>query len=392
MTDHVHPTTAPATPSPADAEPELLLQRFPRDRRLAAARVAAVAGLLGAAGGGWGDRFLSINPLFWYALAVLAVLVVRWLYKHHPQTLARRKAVQDHRSIKQSTAETKKLLTVAQQHLADLEARRHQRQVAIDVARTQAVELRTKALTAAGNALRNKKQQLSSERAKLGDGTPLRQSFVASKRLRHVEAALKNAVIADDPPQDINTLRIRYLAQQGFQSAADFVDYYVSDHGGRGERTYLRRTPGDRGTYVNQIGKGCAKNLLAWRNNIKERAEQSAPRTLTAAEEKMIRDRLHQEVARLKQDSDLAEKQRTDAIDAARAQEQRRHAELDAQQTQLETETRSEGNNLQRHAGRAASELRAAQARESRHATLVASYATITGPRFVRTMAWLVRD
>lgn len=391
LTDHVQPAAVPAAPTPANHVPDLPLQRFPRDRRLAAARITAATGLLGVAGGVWGDRLMPINPMFWYALAGLAVLVVRWMYKHHPQVLARLKAAHDYQIVKQSIAEAEEQLTAAQRHLVDLEMRRQHRQASIDAERSAAAEQSKSAVTAASNALRNAMQQLSAERAKLGDGTPLRHRLIADKRRQHVETELRNALIAKDPPEEINTLRTQYLAQQGFRSAADFVDYYVSDHGGRGERTYLRRTAGGKGVYVKQIGKGCAGNLLAWRNSIKERAEQSAPRTLTTAEEASVRAQLRQEEARLKQQAEAAERQRATAVSTARSQERRLYTELEAQQTQLDTDTRSEGNNLQRLKTHATSELRTARTREGRQAKVVASYTGITGIGFVQAMAWVTR-
>ncbi|WP_127509291.1 protein kinase domain-containing protein [Actinoplanes solisilvae] len=392
LTDHVPQTRATTTSSllQENDDHKLPLQTFPGDSRLMAARLAIVTALLGAAGGVSGSRLTAINPLLWYLLALTAVLLVAWLYTRHPQVHARRQALQDHHDAKQATSKAHQQLSGAQHQLAEFEQRCRQHQNDFDTTRAAIAQKSRDAMTAASNVLRAALQQISGERTALGDGSGMRHAVLARKQKEHVGYALTNSLITNDPPEDINTLRTKYLAEKGIRSAADFTGYYVSDQGGRGERTYLRRAGGGS-VYVKQIGKGCAANLVAWRESIEQRAERSAPKTLTAFEENWVRGELRRQLDLLDQREKQAHQQRDGTARAARAAEQAAYAEQDARQKRLQAETTSERNNLNRLKTRAESELKTCRMHQGRREKIAACYTDITGTRFLQRMAWMAR-
>ena len=385
LTDHVQPAAVPAAPAPADPEPELSVQRFPRDRRLTAARITAATGLLGVAGGIWGGRLLPIHPMFWYAVAALAVLLVRWMYKHHPQVLARFKAFRDHQAIKQAIAETERQLSEANKQLATLEQQRLQRQSELDAQRSTATQQRMATETATGNQLRIAVQELTRQLNNLGDGATLRQAALVRVQRDHVQTLLKRAAI-DKHPDKIDKVCTGNLAAAGIRTAADFIGFQVRGRG-REERTYLRRFPNDPGVYVELVGPKRARSLMDWRERVEQQAQQTAPRTLPPDKIAEIAAQVRQTKHLIERKKEEAHRRRAAAVSAGKSEEQRRRIDIDLQQKQLDAEIASSRDNLRRRAAGASLEVKALEVRAARQEKVVASYAGITGTRFIQAMA-----
>jgi hypothetical protein len=342
---------APAAPSAAPAATPSVYSFAGRHLNLA--RLAAFCILLAAGGGvaaALGTAVLAVVPaIAWAAVALAGAMVIAGTYRAHPLVAARREARHAYATAQQELASAQtdeQRLREAQQKLhADRAAQQQQ----LRQGRDTATRTRDNDTARAQHQLQQTLQGIENQRAHPSNQQQYREHHrLTAIAEQHVQAALARAVIANNPPHMINTKLAAALAANGFRTAADFVDYHTVSGRGQYDKTYIKRTPSDYGTYVENIGEGRAKSLLQWRDSIRTNAESRAPRALTLAQRQEVAAEIQQLHAGFNLQQENAKQRARAEIDQARAAEKAAQAALDTLERQQEADATTKRANLER--------------------------------------------
>lgn len=340
------------------------------------ARFAAVCMLLAAGGGAaaaLGIAALAVVPAIACAIVVLAgVVVIGGTYRAHPLIAARRQARHAYATAQKQLAAAQTDEQNLRQTHQQLHAGRAAQQQQLRQARDTAVQTRINETGRVQQQLQQTLQGIENQRAHPAN----QQQFREHQRLtsigeQHVQAALTRAVIATSPPHMINTKLAAALAANGFRTAADFVGYHTVSGRGQYDKTYLKRTPSDYGTYVENIGEGRAKSLLRWRDTIRTHAESQAPRALTPAQRQQVTAEIQQLHAGFTLQQDNAKQRARADINQAQTTEKATQATLDTLEQKQEADATAKRANLERRITGAQNTVTAARRNaQYRHAEL----------------------
>jgi len=351
LADHL--PAASASPAASPAGPAMAPPVYSFAGHLNLARLAVFCMLLaagGAAAAALGTALLAVVPAIAWATIVLAgVLVIAGTYRAHPLIAARRQARHAYATAQRELAAAQTDEQNLRQTHQRLHADRAAQQQQLRQARDTAVHTRATETARSQQQLQQTLQGIENQRAHPSN----QQQFREHQRLtviaeQHVQAALNRAVIADNPPHMINTKLAAALASSGFRTAADFVGYHTVSGRGQYDKTYLKRTPGDYGTYVENIGEGRAKSLLRWRDSIRTHAESQAPRTLTPAQRQQVAAEIQQLHASFTLQQDNAKQRARAEINQAQATEKATQSALDTVERQQEADATDKRANLER--------------------------------------------
>ncbi|MEU4621516.1 hypothetical protein AB0G04_16275 [Actinoplanes sp. NPDC023801] len=352
LADHL-PKTPPVSPAaPAETPASASVHSFV-GRHLAVARLAAAGLLLGVAGGiaaGVGVAALAAMPVFaWILTALTAMVAIAGSYLTHPLVAARRKARDAYIAAQQELAAAKAQAQAVRGTRAQLESATTAQQQALRGQRDAAIRQRDTAIAHAQQVLQQSLHSIAQRRSDWSNTPQAReQKRLAEIAAEYVQRALSNAVIAKNPPRGIEAKIAGALADQGFRTAADFVDYRTVSGHGRYDKTFIKRSRTDYGTYVENVGEKRAKALLQWRQNIISRAESQAPKTLTPQQRHEVTVQVQQIQAALNAEENAAKQQARTAVEQARAAEGAAQVAMDAQEKQLEAEAQDKRANLDR--------------------------------------------
>ncbi|WP_405089804.1 hypothetical protein OG767_19105 [Micromonospora sp. NBC_01392] len=351
LADHL-PETPPVSRAAAETSASAPVYSF-SGTHLTVARIAAASLLLaiaaGAAAGLGVTAFTTVPTAAWVIAAMTPVVVIAGSYLAHPLVAVRRKARDAYSAARQE-------LDAAQAQARDLRASRPQLDAAraaqqqdLRDRRAAAVSQRDAATAQVRHALQQTLRGIAQRRSDQSNTQQAREQ----KRLReiveeHVQRALKNAVIAKNPPRMINAKIAGTLAAHGFRTAADFTGYRTVSGYGRNDRTFIKRHPSDSGTYVENVGEARARSLLQWRESIETRAQSQAPRTLTPQQRQEVTVQLQQFRSALSAEENAAKQQARTAVDQARAKERATQMATDVQEQRMEAEAQDKRANLER--------------------------------------------
>ncbi|HLL66903.1 MAG TPA: protein kinase [Micromonosporaceae bacterium] len=386
LADHL-PTPAATAPPVAETSAGIDDLRFGGGRTMIAPRLAAItclAAIGSAIAASAGATALAAIPMIvWWLTAASMAILVAWLYRRHPQAVARRRALAVYADARNAVRQATKARDDAQQQLAQLGATRDGEQRRIAQRRAEATQQRQTAEQAITSRLQQALAQIAAERnAPQNSLAELQRLALQQLRTAHVERALANAVILSKPPAGIDTKVARNLAAAGFRTAADFVDFYVVQ-GGRYPTAMLRRSPQDRGVHVEQVGPVRAENLVRWRESIRGQAERTAPATLPTNLRQSIASSHHRAQQVLQAREQAVRDEARKARDQAAAAERQTLSSLDQEQAKLDADMAATQTNRQRRLSGAMDDLDSANHTLQRHADAFAAYHKITFPRYL---------
>ncbi|XVU28009.1 protein kinase domain-containing protein [Actinoplanes sp. CA-054009] len=352
LADHLPGTPPVSAAAPAETPVRTSVHSF-AGRHLAVARLAAAGLLLGVAGGiaaGVGVTALAAIPAFAWILTVLAaVVVIAGSYVAHPLVTARRKARDAFAAAQQELTATQAQAQAVRGARAQLDATTTADQQALRSRRDAAVQQRHAATAQAQQVLQQSLLGIAQQRSDWSNSQQAReQKRLADIAAQYVARALSTAVIAKNPPRGIEAKIAGALADQGFRTAADFVDYRTVSGRGRYDKTFIKRSRTDYGTHVENVGEKRAKALLQWRQNIISRAESQAPKTLTPQQRHEVTVQVQQFQVALNAEENAAKQQARTAVEQARAAEAAAQVAMDAQEKQMEAEAQDKRANLDR--------------------------------------------
>ncbi|WP_229074281.1 hypothetical protein [Actinoplanes sp. DH11] len=352
LADHL-PATPPADQeAPTQTPADLPVHSF-SGVHLTSARVAAAGMLLcvaGATAASLGSAALATVPAaVWIMAFVTAAVVIAGSYLAHPLVAARRKAHDAYAAAQQELTAARAQAQAVRGTRAQWDTTAVSRQQALRGQRDAAVRQRDAATAHAQRVLQQTLQGIARRRSDWSNTQQAREHRrLAEIAAEHVQRALDNAVIAKNPPHGISAKIAGTLAAHGFRTAADFTGYRTASGYGRYDRTFIRRTPADSGTYVENVGEARAQSLLQWRESIRTRAEIQAPKTLTPQQRHQVTIQVQQLHAALNAEENAAKQQARTAVDHARAVEKAAQMAMDAQEKQMEAEAQDKRANLER--------------------------------------------